>query len=57
MNWGVVVLIATPVTRVLFAVLLFAAERDMTYVKITVVVLFLLLFSMLATPFIPLFNA
>ncbi len=31
-----------------------AAERDMTYVKITMVVL--LLFSMLVTPFIPLFN-
>ena len=54
---GVIVLIATPVSRVSFSVLLFAAEKDGTYVKITVVVLVLLLFSMLVTPFIPAFNA
>ena len=54
---GVIVLIATPVSRVLFSILLFTAERDATYARITAVVLALLLFSMLVTPFIPLFNA
>jgi len=54
---GVIFLIATPVSRVLISVLLFAAERDRLYVLITFVVLMLLLFSMLVTPLIPLFNA
>jgi len=54
---GVLVLIATPVSRVLISVFLFAAERDRLYVLITAVVLALLLFSMLVTPFIPGFNA
>ncbi len=53
---GVVLLIATPVSRVLISVLLFAAEGDRLYVVITGVVLTLLLFSMLVTPFIPLFR-
>jgi uncharacterized membrane protein len=42
---------------VLISVLLFAAEGDRLYVYITAVVLALLLFSMLVTPFIPAFNA
>lgn len=54
---GVLFLIATPVTRVLISVLLFAAERDRLYVLVTAVVLALLLFSMLVTPSIPGFNA
>ena len=54
---GVVVLIATPVVRVMVSVFLFAAERDRLYVVITAVVLALLLFSMLVTPFIPGFHA
>jgi uncharacterized membrane protein len=54
---GVIVLIATPVSRVIISVLLFAAERDRLYVLITAVVLALLLFSMLVTPFIPAFHA
>ena len=54
---GVIVLLATPVTRVIISVLLFAAEGDKAYVYITAVVLTLLLFSMLVTPFIPLFHA
>jgi uncharacterized membrane protein len=54
---GVILLIATPVTRVLISVFLFAAERDRLYVLITAVVLVLLLFSMLVTPFIPGFHA
>jgi uncharacterized membrane protein len=53
---GVIFLIATPVSRVLISVFLFAAERDRLYVVITGVVLVLLLFSMLVTPFIPLFQ-
>lgn len=54
---GVIVLIATPVSRVVISVFLFAAERDRLYVLITAIVLTLLLFSMLATPFIPGFHA
>lgn len=54
---GVIVLLATPVARVLLSVFLFAAERDRLYVYITAAVLMLLLFSILVTPLIPLFNA
>jgi uncharacterized membrane protein len=54
---GVIFLIATPVSRVLISVFLFAAEHDGMYVVITAVVLTLLLFSMLVTPFIPGFHA
>ena len=54
---GVILLIATPVSRVTISVFLFAAERDRLYVIITAVVLTLLLFSMLVTPFIPGFHA
>ncbi len=53
---GVILLIATPVSRVLISVFLFAAEKDRLYVAITAIVLTLLLFSMLVTPFIPLFH-
>ena len=54
---GVIFLIATPVSRVLISIFLFAAERDRLYVIIASVVLTLLLFSMLVTPFIPFFHA
>lgn len=54
---GVLLLIATPVSRVFASALLFAAERDRLYVLVTSVVLALLLFSMLVTPFIPGFHA
>ena len=54
---GGIVLIATPVSRVLISVFLFAAEGDKLYVVVTAVVLSLLLFSMLVTPFIPGFQA
>jgi uncharacterized membrane protein len=54
---GVIFLIATPVARVLISIFLFAAEGDRLYVYITAVVLALLLFSMLVTPFIAAFNA
>ena len=53
---GVIVLLATPVSRVLISVFLFAAEHDLTYVYITLVVLGFLLFSILLTPLIPLFQ-
>ena len=53
---GVLVLLATPAARVLLSVFLFAEEGDRTYVYITGIVLILLLFSMLVTPFIPGFN-
>ena len=54
---GAIVLIATPVSRVLISVFLFGAEKDKLYVVVTAVVLFLLLFSILVTPFIPGFQA
>ena len=54
---GVILLIATPVSRVLISVFLFAAEKDRLYVMITALVLAFLLFSMLVTPFIPGFHA
>jgi len=56
-EFGVILLIATPVSRVLISVLLFEAEGDRQYVLITGVVLALLLFSMLVTPIIPGFHA
>lgn len=42
---GILVLIATPVVRVATSIVLFAAERDLLYVTITSVVLFLLILS------------
>lgn len=54
---GVILLIATPVSRVFISIFLFVAERDRLYVLITAVVLTLLLFSILVTPSIPGFHA
>jgi len=45
---GLLVLIATPVVRVLCSVAGFARERDWTYVTVTLVVLALLAYSLLA---------
>jgi uncharacterized membrane protein len=42
---GLLVLIATPIARVLFSVIGFARQRDWLYVAITLVVLALLTFS------------
>jgi uncharacterized membrane protein len=42
---GLLVLLATPVARVVASVILFAAEKDMMYVAITLIVLTVLLFS------------
>jgi uncharacterized membrane protein len=43
---GLLLLIATPVARVLFTVVAFAAQRDRTYVVVTLIVLAVLLFSL-----------
>jgi uncharacterized membrane protein len=45
-QFGILVLIATPVARVLFSMLGFALERDWMYVAITMIVLALLLYSL-----------
>ena len=43
---GLLVLIATPVARVLFSVFVFIYEKDWTYVAITMIVLALLCYSL-----------
>jgi uncharacterized membrane protein len=43
---GLLVLIATPVARVLFSVLAFVYEKDWTYAAITMIVLALLCYSL-----------
>lgn len=43
---GLLLLILTPVARVVFSVLAFALERDLTYVVVTLVVLAILLYSL-----------
>jgi uncharacterized membrane protein len=43
---GLLVLIATPVARVLFSVFAFVYEKDWTYMAITVIVLALLCYSL-----------
>ena len=53
---GFLILLATPVARVALSLFLVAAEKDRLYVYITEFVLVILLFRMLATPLIPLFN-
>lgn len=43
---GLLLLIATPVARVAFSILGFAMERDWLYIGVTLIVLFLLLYSL-----------
>jgi uncharacterized membrane protein len=43
---GILLLIATPIARVVFAVVAFARERDRLYVAISLVVLVVLLYGM-----------
>jgi uncharacterized membrane protein len=43
---GLLLLIATPVARVIFSAFAFARERDFTYVCITLIVLGVLLYSL-----------
>lgn len=45
---GLLLLIATPVARVMFSVGAFAAEKDWKYVVVTVIVLAVLIYSMLS---------
>jgi len=44
---GVLILIATPVARVLFSLIAFALDRDLTYVVVTLIVLVVLLYGLL----------
>jgi uncharacterized membrane protein len=44
---GLLVLIATPILRVVFSVIAFALERDLLYVVATLIVLGVLLYSLL----------
>jgi uncharacterized membrane protein len=44
---GILLLIATPICRVIFAVIAFALERDRLYVAISIAVLAILLFGLL----------
>jgi len=46
---GLLLLIATPVARVAFSVVAFAAERDWLYVAITLIVLAILIYSLTST--------
>jgi uncharacterized membrane protein len=46
---GVLLLIATPVARVVFSAIAFALQGDKTYVAVTLLVLSVLLFSLFAT--------
>ncbi len=43
---GLLLLIATPVARVVYAVLAFARQRDRTYVALTLIVLSVLIYSL-----------
>ena len=43
---GLLLLIATPVARVIFSLIAFALERDLTYVVVTLIVLAVLLYSL-----------
>jgi uncharacterized membrane protein len=43
---GLLLLIATPVARVVFSVIAFALERDRLYVAVTIIVLGVLLYSL-----------
>jgi uncharacterized membrane protein len=45
-QFGLLLLIATPVARVAFSVFAFALQRDRTYVLVTLIVLALLMYSL-----------
>lgn len=46
---GLLLLIATPIARVVFSVFAFAQQRDYTYVIVTLIVLGVLIYSLLGT--------
>ncbi len=50
---GLLLLIATPVARVVFSVFAFYRQRDYGYVAVTVIVLAVLLFSIFVYPHLP----
>ena len=45
-QFGLLLLVATPVARVAFSILAFALQRDSTYVVVTLIVLGVLLYSL-----------
>jgi uncharacterized membrane protein len=45
---GLLVLVATPIVRVIFSVVAFVLERDLLYVAVTVIVLAVLVYGLLA---------
>lgn len=45
-QFGLLLLIATPIVRVAFSIIAFACQRDRVYVMVTLIVLALLLFSL-----------
>jgi uncharacterized membrane protein len=45
-QFGLILLIATPVARVFFSIIGFAMERDWLYIGVTIIVLALLLHSL-----------
>lgn len=47
MQLGLLILIATPVARVIFAIIGFSIEKDYMYTAISIIVLCILLFSLL----------
>lgn len=48
---GLLLLVATPVARVLFSVIVFALQKDAVYVTVTLIVLGILLFSLFGRGF------
>ncbi len=46
-QFGLLLLVATPVARVVFSVFAFALQRDRTYVLVTLIVLGILLYSLM----------
>jgi uncharacterized membrane protein len=48
-QFGLLILIATPIARVAFSVVAFLYQRDWTYVAVTLVVLGLLIYSLLGS--------
>ncbi len=53
---GFLMLLATPVARVFLSILLFALDGDRLYVYITAAVFAILVFSIVVTPFLPIFG-
>jgi uncharacterized membrane protein len=48
-QFGLLLLIATPIARVAFSVIAFAYQRDWTYILVTLMVLGLLVYSLLGS--------